>query len=476
MLPPYGQSLALLTDLYQLTMASGYWREGLADREAVFLHSFRSAPFGGAFAVAAGLDTALGWLADLRFGDDDLSYLAGLTAAGGQPLFEPGFLDHLAGLEFACDVDAVPEGTVVFAGEPLVRVRGPLLQAQIVETALLTVINFQTLIATKAARVCLAAQGDPVLEFGLRRSQGVDGGLSASRAAYLGGCVATSNLLAGKLHGIPVRGTHAHSWVLAFDTEAEALAAFARSMPHNCVLLVDTYDSLEGVRAAIGVGRNLQREGFQLAGVRLDSGDLASLSATARELLDEAGLESVAIVASNDLDEHKIAELRSRGAKIGIWAVGTSIAAGGGQSALGGVYKLALLRDADGNWQRKAKRSEDPAKASTPGMLQIRRYADADGMQADLIYDELRPPSGSGTARHASTGALADGAVFEGPSEELLQPVLRGGRPTQAPVPLAASRERRQAQLDLLPERFRKLRPDAPFPVFLDEGLATGRD
>ena len=241
--PPYGQSLALLTDLYQLTMASGYWGEGLANREAVFHYYFRKPPFGGAFAIAAGLETWLQWLRNLRFRNDDIAYLAGLKGQRDLPLFEPDFLDFLAGLSFRCNVEAVPEGTVVFAEEPVVRVRGPLLQCQLAETALLNIVNFQTLIATKSARVCLAAGSDPVLEFGLRRAQGVDGGLSASRAAYIGGCAATSNVLAGKLFGIPVRGTHAHSWVLAFDSEQDAFAAFARRMPQNCVLLVDTFEN-----------------------------------------------------------------------------------------------------------------------------------------------------------------------------------------------------------------------------------------
>ena len=230
-------------------------------------------------------------------------YLASLRGQGGRPLFEREFLDYLAGLAFECDVDAVAEGTVVFAQEPLVRVRGPLLQCQLVETALLNIVNFQTLIATKAARVCLAAGDDPVLEFGLRRAQGVDGGLSASRAAFIGGCAATSNVLAGKLYGIPVRGTHAHSWVLAFDSELEAFDAFARAMPHNCILLVDTYATQEGVRRAIEVGVRLQELGARLTGIRLDSGDLADLSIEARQLLDAAGLETTAVVASNDLDE-----------------------------------------------------------------------------------------------------------------------------------------------------------------------------
>ena len=262
----YRHSLALLTDLYQLTMAYAYWKNGLAEREAVFHLTFRQNPFGGQYAVACGLSCAVDFLRELRFTDDDLSYLATLATADGRSLFETGFLDYLRGLEFCCDVDAVVEGTVVFAGEPLVRVRGPLLQSQIVETPLLTLVNFPTLIATKAARVCLAAAGRPVLEFGLRRAQGIDGGLTASRAAYIGGCAATSNVLAGKLFGIPVKGTHAHSWVMAFDDERRAFEAYAAALPGNCIFLVDTYDSISGVRNAIAVAGNCAATAINCSG------------------------------------------------------------------------------------------------------------------------------------------------------------------------------------------------------------------
>ncbi len=280
---------ALLTDLYQLTMAYGYWKTGRDQQEAVFHLFYRHNPFRGGFAIAAGLADAVDYLRNLRFTPEDLGYLGSLTGRDGRALFEARFLEFLGNLRLTCDIDAVPEGTVVFPHEPLLRVRGPILEGQILETALLNQINFQTLIATKAARVCLAARGEPVLEFGLRRAQGIDGALTASRAAYLGGCDATSNVLAGKIYGIPVRGTHAHSWVMSFDTEREAFQAYAEAMPHNCVFLVDTYDTLKGVREAIGVGRWLRQHGHELAGIRLDSGDLAWLSVEARKLLDRAG-------------------------------------------------------------------------------------------------------------------------------------------------------------------------------------------
>lgn len=475
MLPPYGQSLALLTDLYQLTMAYGYWKEGIADREAVFHHFFRKAPFGGAFAVAAGIQSVAAWLEDLRFRDDDVAYLKELQGRDGRPLFEPGFLEYLSELAFKCDVDAVAEGTVVFPHEPLIRVRGPLLQGQLAETAILNLANFQTLIATKAARVCHAAGDDPVLEFGLRRAQGIDGGLSASRAAYIGGCAATSNVLAGKLYGIPVRGTHAHSWVLAFDSELEAFEAFARAMPNNCVFLVDTYDTLEGVENAIAVAKQMLADGHRLAGIRLDSGDLARLSKEARARLDQEGLEDVAVIASNDLDESGIADLKRSGAAIGVWGVGTSIATGRGQSALGGVYKLAQIRDSSGGWRGTAKRSEDPAKASMPGMLQTRRYLENGRLRADLVYDELHLPEGrwQGADLDHATGEIefTEDHAFK----PLLRPLLRSGRQVQPRTEFDKLREHCQAQLKSLPSDIRGSQGNARSPVLFETGLIERR-
>src|SRR5437016_3987198 len=294
-------SLALLTDLYELTMAFGYWKSGTADKEAVFHLIFRQPPFGSGFTIACGLAAAIDYLRDFHFTPEDLDYLASLTGRDKLALFDRRFLEYLGKLRFACDVDALPEGTAVFSQEPLLRVQGPILQAQIVESALLNFLNFQSLIATKAARICLAARGEPVIEFGLRRAQGVDGALTECRAAYVGGCAGTSNVLAGKLYGIPVTGTHAHSWVMSFDSESEAFAAYAEAMPNNCIFLVDTYDSLEGVRRAVEIGKELRRKGHELAGIRLDSGDLAFLSIEARKILDAAGFNNAAIVASNDL-------------------------------------------------------------------------------------------------------------------------------------------------------------------------------
>src|SRR5688572_29036188 len=367
-LPLYGQSLSLLTDLYQLTMAYGYWKLGRGEQEAVFHLTFRKHPFAGGFTVACGLHAAIDYLRALRFDESDLAYLATLKGNDGRPLFEGGFLDYLRDMRFTCDVDAIPEGTAVFPHEPLVRVRGPILQCQLVETPLLAMVNFQTLVATKAARVCQATRGEPVLEFGLRRAQGIDGGLSASRAAYVGGCAATSNVLAGKLFGIPVRGTHAHSWVMSFDSELEAFRAYADAMPNNCVFLVDTYNTLEGVRRAVQVGREMRERGaHEMVGIRLDSGDLAYLSIEARKILDAGGFPKAQILASNDLDEQIITSLKEQGATIAIWGVGTKLVTAYDQPALGGVYKLSALRGADDAWKYKLKLSEQTAKVSNPG-------------------------------------------------------------------------------------------------------------
>ena len=359
--------MSLLTDLYQVTMSQGYFRAGMHERSAVFHLFFRREPFGGNYAIACGLEPALQWLSEFRIDSKQTSYLASLTGNDGKPLFSADFLKMLESTPLSLSVDAIPEGNLVFAHEPILRVSGPLWQCQWVETALLNVINFQTLIATKAARVCAAAKGDAVLEFGLRRAQGVDGALAASRAAHVGGCAATSNVEAGLRYGIPVKGTHAHSWVMSFDSELASFEAYADAMPNNCVFLVDTYDTIQGVRNAIEVAKKLRERGSEMVGVRLDSGDLAKLSIEARKLLDEAGFERAAIVASNDLDELEIERLKQGGATIAVWGVGTNLVTAKDQPALGGVYKLAAIEDESGDWQPKVKLSEQEIKTSNPG-------------------------------------------------------------------------------------------------------------
>lgn len=467
----YKPSLALLTDFYQLTMAYGYWKAGVLDREAVFAMTFRSNPFGGGYTLACGLGYLIGYLDEFRFDDGDLAYLKSLRGNDDRPLFDAAFLDYLAAMKLTCDVDAMPEGTAVFPHEPLVRVRGPIIQAQILETAVLNIINFQTLIATKAARVCQATRGQPVLEFGLRRAQGIDGALAASRAAYIGGCAATSNVLAGKVFGIPVKGTHAHSWVMSFETEMEAFEAYASAMPNNCVFLVDTYDSIEGVRQAVEVGKKLRERGHEMAGIRLDSGDLAYLSIEARKILDEAGFQKAVIVASNDLDERIIESLKDQGAAIAVWGVGTKLVTGHDQPALGGVYKMTAVRRPGQRWRYTLKLSEQVAKISNPGVLQVRRYQAGERFVADAIYDEEMNIDGGCTIvdplDHTRRRRL-DGSLRHA---DLLVPVYRGGRRVYDPPDLAASREHAAAQLRALHPAIRRFTNPHEFPVGLEKRL-----
>lgn len=469
----YRPSLALLTDLYQLTMANAAWRSGLIHREGVFHLSFRKNPFGGGFAVACGLAYVLDYLRSFAFDAEDIAYLEGLTSPRGEPLFDNEFLAVLRTMRIELDVDAVPEGTVVFPHEPLVRVKGPIIGCMLVETPLLNMINFQTLIATKAARIAIAARGEPVLEFGLRRAQGIDGALAASRAAYLGGCAATSNLLAGRLFGIPVRGTHAHSWVMLFDQEREAFEAYARTMGHNCVFLVDTYDSIQGVRLAIEVGRWLRQNGHELLGVRLDSGDLAYLSVEARRLLDEAGFPEAKVFASNDLDEHTIASLKEQGAAIAVWAVGTRLVTSHDEPALGGVYKLSAVRDPGEAWRYRVKLSEQVAKTSTPGILQVRRFQVGSLFATDAIFDEERGWPAEEDAVIIDPLDLTrqrrtpHGATWS----DLLVPVMRGGLPNYEAPPLVEARAHAASQVARLPSGAKRFLNPHQYPVGLERSV-----
>ena len=470
----YRPSLLLLTDLYQLTMAAAAWGSGAARREAVFHLLFRREPFEGGFTVAAGLELALELLESARLGPGDVEYLAGLRGADEVPLFEDEFLAYLSRLRLEVDVDAVPEGTVVFPQEPLVRVTGPIIACMLLETSFLNLINFQTLIATKAARICLAAGDDPVLEFGLRRAQGPDGGVAASRAAYIGGCAATSNLLAGRLLGIPVRGTHAHSWVMLFDEEREAFEAYARTMPGNTAFLVDTYDTLEGVRRAIDVAGWLKARGKPFLGVRIDSGDLAWLSNEARRMLDAAGFPEAQVYATNELDEHLIESLRRQGATIGVWGVGTRLVTGHDDPALGGVYKLSMVREPGGRWKPRIKLSEQAAKISTPGRLQVRRFYDARGAVADMIVDEeLARPTRTliDPLDPTRRRTLPDDASFT----DLLVPVARKGRRTSEAETLDTIRARVREQLGRFHSGVKRFLNPHRYPVGLERTLYERR-
>lgn len=373
-------SSGLLTDYYQLAMLQGYFYS-VHDQIGVFDMFYRRPPFQGGFAVFAGLDPMIDAVTNISFSDEDIAYLKSLNQFGDE------FLDYLRGFKFTGDMYAVAEGTVVFPNEPLIRVHGKMLEAQLIETLLLNIINFQTLIATKTARIQLAAKGGHILEFGMRRAQGIDGAISATRAAFIGGAVATSNVYAGKQFDIPVKGTMAHSWVMSFSSELESFQQFARIYPDNCVLLVDTYDTLKsGVKNAITVLTQLQSEGHQHYGIRLDSGDLAFLSIQARKMLDDAGLKNAKIIASNDLDEWVIRTLIEEGARIDSWGVGTQLITGGNDPALSGVYKLSSKQIADVSLPCM-KLTNNPEKMSNPGIKNIYRFYDKhQKMTGDLIY------------------------------------------------------------------------------------------
>lgn len=437
------ESPALLTDLYQLTMGYAHHRAGTEEQRASFALYFRRAPFGGRFAVAAGIEEALAILAELRFEESDLAYLATLTGADGVRLFDDAFLARLRAFRFRGDVDAVPEGTLVLPHVPMMRLTGPVLDVQLAETVLLNTVNFQTLIATKAARIVRAAKGRPVVEFGLRRAQGADGGLAASRAAYVGGCAGTSNVLAGKLFGIPVRGTHAHAWVQFFGDEEEAFARYIDALPGNVVLLVDTYETELGVDHAITVGRLLRERGKELLGIRLDSGDMDSLARVARAKFDAAGLPNVKIYASNDLDEYAIEKLMEQGAPINVFGVGTRLVTGGDQSALGGVYKLQAV-EVKGAFQPRMKHSEEPAKASIPGRLAVTRCAHAKGW-VDVLYDIDVDAIGSDALVDMKTGQPLVEEVDWRAGGELLQPMMRGGDRIGMETPVSEVRQRVRA-------------------------------
>jgi nicotinate phosphoribosyltransferase len=456
---------ALLTDLYELTMLAGYLEEGMAETPAVFDLFFRHNPFHGGYAVFTGLDTALDYLEGLHFSADELAYLSGLN------LFRPRFLDYLRDFRFTGTVTASPEGTVVFANEPLLTVEGTLAEAQFVETALLNIINFQTLVATKAARINHAAAGGAVIEFGLRRAQGPDGGLSVARAAYVGGVRATSNVLAGKIFGIPVKGTHAHSWIMAFPDELSSFRKYAEVFPDSCILLVDTYDTLKsGIPNALTVARELRARGHELAGVRIDSGDLAYLSRESRRLFDEADFRDVKIVASNELDEQIIDSIRDEGGRVDVYGVGTKLATcmGEGGGALGGVYKLVRIGD-----RPKLKITSDIAKATLPDRKRLVRAVAPDGIfiqdvvalateevrPGDTVYDPVNP------LQHVALPANAR-------IEELRSVVMTNGKKASECCPaLDVMADRCAEQLGSLPQGCLRFINPHRYKVSISRGL-----
>ncbi|UBV41630.1 nicotinate phosphoribosyltransferase [Deinococcus taeanensis] len=465
---------ALFTDLYQLTMMQGYHACGLHQQPATFDLYYRRNPFQGGYALWAGLAPALDALRGLHFTAHDLTYLESLK------LFTPGFLDALRTWRFTCRVTAFPEGRVVFPGEPLLTVHGPLWEAQLVETALLNILNFQSLIATKAARCLSAAHGSPhggeIVEFGARRAQGPDGAVGATRAAVIGGASGTSNVEAAARYGLSVTGTHAHAWVESFPSELDAFRAYARLYPDATTLLLDTFDTLRsGLPNALTVARELREAGHELRGVRLDSGDLAYLSARVREALDQAGFPAVRIVASNDLSEFVIESVIREGGRVDVYGVGTQLATGGGEGggALGGVFKLVAL-----NGQDRMKLTGDPAKTSVPGIKRVWRALDSQGrLVMDVITGAGDPAPQAGErvsdpANPLNSRRVPAGLTWHDPREVMLE----NGVPTRPPEPLGAAQARAAADLGALPDGTRRLLNPHRYHVSLSETLQARRD
>ena len=468
--------VCLNTDLYELTMAQGFWESGLVGAEGCFNAFFRNAPFDGGYAVCCGTGQLAELVENFVFEDEDIAYLASLAAPGGGPLFKPAFLEFLRNHHLDLTIHAVPEGQVVFGREPLVRVEGPVIDCQLVETALLNLVNFQTLVATKCSRVVRAAEGHPVADFGLRRAQGPDGGLAVARASYIAGASSTSNVLAGKVYGIPVFGTHAHSWVMAFPSELDAFRAFAASSPKNCTLLLDTYDVHQGIKNAITVAKEMEERGERLSAIRIDSGDLARLSKETRAAFDEAGLPYVKISVSNDLDEYTIQSLFAQGAPIDSFGVGTKLATCDPQPSLGGVYKLSAIRSgADEPWTPVIKLSEQAYKRTIPGVQHVLRYRDASGCPvADLIVDDSVARPGTPTRMEDILDPLAT-YELSGEPFELLEKVVEHGRHVAEPEGIEVARERcKDAIMRLDPAVARFLNPQT-YPVGLELGLAQLR-
>ena len=374
-------NLTMLTDFYQLTMMDGYLKSDKKDEIMIFDMFYRKNPNDGGYTIVCGINEVIDYIENLKFEEEDIQYLKSLNT------FDEEFLQYLRDFKFDGEIYAVEEGTIMFPNEPIIRVKAKAMQAQLVETTILCIINFQTLIATKASRICYSAMGDSVMEFGLRRAQAPDAGLYGAKAAVIGGCIGTSNVLAGQKFDIPVLGTHAHSWIQSFDSELDAFRAYAKAYPTKTVLLLDTYDTLNsGIRNAITVFNELREQGYEPLGVRIDSGDLEFLSKEIRKILDSAGFENVKITASNDLDENTITSLKNQGAQIDIWGVGTKMITSFDWAALGGVYKLcAVVRD--GQMIPKIKISEDPNKINNPGYKNIYRIYDKNDnkAKADLI-------------------------------------------------------------------------------------------
>lgn len=462
------RNLTMMTDFYELTMMNGYLQNGMQNTVAVFDVFFRPLENNTAYAVMAGLEQAIEYIKNLHFTPADLAYLRGLNT------FPENFIEYLSRFRFTGELYAIPEGTPVFPFEPLVRVRAPIMEAQFIETALLNLINHQTLIATKASKVVYAAGGKNVLEFGLRRAQGPDAGIYGARASIIGGCTATSNLLTGQLYNVPVRGTHAHSWVMSFQNELEAFRAYARLYPDACLLLVDTFDTLKsGLPNAITVFNELRAAGHEPTGIRLDSGDLAYLSKQARQMLNEAGFDNVKIFASGDMDEETIWDLRAQGAAIDIWGVGTKMITSDDLPALGGVYKLAALLEG-GKCTPKMKISDNPAKMTNPSIKKVFRLYDRPTGRAvaDLITLEEE------TLDNASPLTIFDPlqtwkrmTLTNFTARELLVPVFKEGKLVYKSPSLAEIAAYHRQEMNTLWDEYKRLRNPHVYKVDLSQKL-----
>ncbi len=461
------RNLTMMTDLYQLTMMYGYHKNNIHRKPAVFDMFFRKLSEYSAYAVAAGLEQVIDYIENLHFEEEDLQYLDSLN------LFDRDFLDQLRKLHFTGDIYSVPEGTVVFPNEPILRVKAPLFEAQLIETALLNIINHQTLIATKASRVVYAAQGGSVMEFGLRRAQGPDAGIYGARAAIIGGCSATSNVLTGQLFGIPVKGTHSHSWVMSFPDELTAFRAYADAFPDACLLLVDTYDTLKsGIPNAITVFQELREKGHEPVGIRLDSGDLAYLTKKARAMLDEAGFPDAEITVSNDLDEYLIWDLRSQGARIDSYGVGTSLITSRDCPALGGVYKMSA-EEVDGRMLPKIKISENPEKITNPGYKKVVRiYNGRKKSVADLIMlEEEEIDTGKPLTIFDPVDTWKKMTLRNYSVRELLVPVFKNGQCVYKCPDLPDIQAYAKRELDTLWEEYKRLTNPHVFKVDLSQKL-----
>ncbi|AWB44384.1 nicotinate phosphoribosyltransferase [Paenibacillus sp. CAA11] len=453
-------SLALHTDKYQINMIYAHWINGSHQRRAVFEAYFRKLPFGNGYAVFAGLERIVNYIKNLRFTEEDIAFLA-----KQEENYKPEFLEMLRGFRFQGDLYSMKEGALVFPNEPLVRVEGTIMEAQLIETALLNFMNFQTLIATKASRIKRVAEGDTLLEFGTRRAQEADAAIWGARAAYIAGFDATSNMLAGEYFGIPTKGTHAHSWVQSFDSEQEAFELYAKALPDQVTLLVDTFDTLKsGVPHAIKTAKLLEAQGKRMSGIRLDSGDLAYLSIQARKMLDDAGLSYVKIVASNDLDENTIFNLKAQGAKIDIWGVGTQLITAADQPALGGVYKL-VEREREGKMEPTIKISGNPEKVSTPGKKDVFRIIAASSGKAIADYvcfpNEEQPRKGGSLRLFNPLHPYLQKSVKHYNAINMLEPVFVGGELVYELPQLEEIRAYHERQIHMFwPEYLRKLNPE----------------